>query len=215
MVASSLQGRATVVDRAKVAQLVFQAANQGHSVAPLVLQILMTQGMSSGLVLGGTCSSFLYALRSPEFRVQNCPPLGFMAIGSGRLATEDIERSQDLIFLDNIGHSGVEAWWLRYAVSGYVERKDVRSVGGSYPAIKVRGNTFEWLPVSAMTYKRGTSELESNVDLILDQGRWVQVNRVNGDRLPLQLPWELTNHETRSRVFDYLDSRRDRLYKTP
>jgi hypothetical protein len=196
-----------VVERARVAEMLFSAGEQRQRLYDdLALRILQAPG-SGPVQLRGTAASELFVLRSPSFNVERCPPFRFMAIGTGQGVTEAIEELQDMVFLNHRMDSGREAGWLRTAMSGFVERHGINTVGGLYPVLKVRGNSILALPQRTSKIARGGESLDCDVELTMKDGRWVQRNHTNGDEITLLRPWELSGVETKTRKFDYLDTR--------
>jgi hypothetical protein len=208
MVASSFEGRNSAIERATVARMLFKAGQQrGRLDDDLALRILQAPG-NGPVLLRNTCASELYVLRPPSFAVASCPPFSFMAIGSGSGVTAAIDELQDMIFLNHRNHPGQEAAWLRRAMTGFVERNGIDTVGGLYPVLKIRGNSIFGIPQrTGRIAKGGAMMLDCDVELTIENGRWVQTNHTNGHRQPLFRPWELNDVEMKTRLFDYLDTR--------
>jgi hypothetical protein len=119
--------------------MLFEAAKEQRGfMNDLAVRIICAPANERFMRIGGTCFSFPYVLHPPAFRIEQCRPFSFMAVGTGQSATQDIDRLQSMMFLNSPGHSGLEAAWLGDAISRFVERKRIDSVGGTYPALKVR-----------------------------------------------------------------------------
>lgn len=93
IVASSFEGRTTRVERNKIGEILFQAVSNGLTrlSGTLPLDILGTN--APFVRIPNSSAAILYAMHSPEFEPRFCPPLSFMAIGSGGAATEAIQRA--------------------------------------------------------------------------------------------------------------------------
>lgn len=208
MVGSSFVDRPFVVEKAKIGRIIFEAVKGGMTgfTGSLLTDILFTN--APYIPLADTCAGFVYTMRSPDFVPVLCPSLESVAIGSGSGVVESIQRTEALILIDNPGHFELHAHWFRLAISGFVERQNISSVGGLYPVIRVRGNDFQEIGQSTQQYKRGSSEIEGDVRLLVENGRWVQKNRTNGKEIPLELPWNLLKRANKSDLFDFLDRRR-------
>lgn len=208
MVASSYEHAVNVVDRQRIQHLLQHRLAHG---AVLTSDLLFRLGWGSQgparVEIPNTCRGSLYTLRPPLFSPVICPSLSFVAIGEGLGAIDSVDDIQDSILADQTG-TGLGALLFGSAVSGYAERKRIASVGGLYPVLHLRGNSFELFGHHTNSYKRGGMELEAEVELVIEQDRWVQRNRLNGDCIPLRLPWELIEMPDRTHLFDYLDKRR-------
>lgn len=207
MVASSYEGRNSAVERATVSKMLFKVAEHRQRIDDdLAVRILSAPG-TGPVLLTDTCASELYVLRPPLFCVEPCPPLSFMAVGSGRGVTSAIEELQDMIFLNYRNDSRQEGAWFRRAITGFIERSDIDTVGGLYPVLKVRGNSIVGIPQRTARIAKGSDmKIDLDVELTIENGRWIQKNLTNGHREPLLPPWELNAIETKTRLFDYLDS---------
>ena len=172
------------------------------------LPIEILECSSPSVLLPNTCAGLLYVLRSPTFLPQHVTPLTYKAIGTGNGVVEDVQRVHARILFDSPGQVGLQAFWLRTAISGFIERNNIDSVGGLYPVLRVHGNEFQPLGQSTKTYKRGSAEIEAHVTLSMEAGRWVQRNHVNRKAVYLELPWDLFKEPKRSVRFDDIDKRR-------
>ncbi len=209
MVASSFQGRPTIVDRAKVGQIVCDGVKTGiRSLGMLAVNILETGGDSPFVKLPGTCASLLYSMRSPDFEPRFCEPLHFMAIGSGSGVVEGMKRVHAQMLFDDPSDEGQQSFWFRNQISFFIESNRIDSVGGLYPAIKVRGNQFGFIPQKTIYYREATSRIEADVKLEIENGHWIQKNDLSGKAIGLEPPWSLLEDPKASLMFDDIDSRR-------
>lgn len=207
MVASSVHDRPMVVQSATVRKILFDAL-VNRRILPSTFPLDLIREKAADVRLPNTCLGMLYTLGNPEFEPKFVPPMCYKAIGSGKSVVESLERFHAEVLFESPRNPGWSAYWFREAVTNFIERNDIASVGGLYPVINVRGNEFRPLPQSRKKYKRGTGELEADVTLSVESDQWVQSNHLTGKVIPLELPWNLMKAPTRSVLFDDLDDRR-------
>jgi hypothetical protein len=214
MIASSFADTLQAVETATIGRLLFDGTKNGMN---MISGTLPWQILTSGepvTQIPNTCNSMLYVMSSPNFKPRACPPLSFMAIGSGKAVVESILRDHARIVLGNV-NSHLEPAWFRLTIKNFVEHNGIDSVGGLYPVLKVRGNeTFPiGFAVTNSNYRQGSSEVEAQVELSVEAGQWIQRERLSGTSVMLQPPWDLLKNPTRNALFDYIDSRRWRKQK--
>ncbi|MEN6536168.1 MAG: hypothetical protein ABFD89_21080 [Bryobacteraceae bacterium] len=210
MVGSSLAGRPMLVETTKVREILFEGVKNGLNSIVGRLPITILSSGARFVSLTNTCAGLLYVLRSPGFELRICPPLQVAAIGSGHGVIEEVRRVHARVLFDYSGNVGIQAYWFRQAIADFVERNDISSVGGLYPVIRVRGNDFLCIGQSTKKFKRGTSEIEADVTLSVENGCWVQRNRVTGKEIKLELPWNIPKNPKQDIRFDDIDRRRSR-----
>jgi len=122
----------------------------------ILFQILKTPDKYRDIAIPGTSRGILYIMRFPSFRIKYCRSLQFAAVGSGESAIEEVARYHDAIFALEPGNSFVEALQFREAIRRFVEEREIKTVGGLYPALKVTGRGIELLGYSAEIPVPGT-----------------------------------------------------------
>lgn len=214
MVASSFANRPSKVATASIANMLFDAVKNGmNSLNGTLVWDILDSGKEV-VEIPNSCDGMLYEMSSPNFDPKVCPPLSFMAIGSGWKVVEEIKRDQARIVLSD-ANSDWAAQWFGQSIRGFIEHNGIDSVGGLYPMLKVRGNEITAFGLNVRTHKQGSSEVEADVALEIEAGQWVQRERLSGASIPLQPPWELLKSANRDVIFDYIDSRRWRKQKPP
>jgi hypothetical protein len=207
MVASSFQNQCTKIDRALVLKMLMDAVKNGLTGLSGTLLLDILNSNQPVVELPNTCDSMLYTMSSPNFEPVIAPPLSVVAIGSGKMVIESLNRHQASIILDD-PLSGVSPTLFRMMIEGYVETNDIEGVGGLYPVMKVRGNDCIPCGQGVKTHKQGTSEIEALVELRIEDGKWVQRDAVSGACIVLKPPWDLAKSATVDQLFDHIDKRR-------
>jgi hypothetical protein len=207
MVASSFADTPKTVETATIWRMLFEASKNGMNSITGTLPFDILSSGKAIVQIPNTCDGMLYSMSSPNFEPRVCPPLGFMAIGSGHKVVEDVERDHARIVLGDV-NSPWEADWFRRAIKNFVERNSVDEVGGLYPVLKVRGNETAPVGMEVRSHKQGSSEVESDVALLIEDGQWIQRERLSGVAVTLQPPWDLLKNATHNALFDHIDSRR-------
>lgn len=207
MVASSFQNQCTQIERSVVGNMLMDAVKDGLTGLSGTLAFDILNSSKSVVELPNTCASILYTMSSPTFEPILAPPLSARAIGSGRMVVESLRRHQaSIIFDDPLSGAGPSLF--RLMIQGYVETNDIDGVGGLYPILKVRGDDCIPCGQHTQTHKQGTSEIEAQVELSIEDGRWVQRDTVSGACIILQPPWDLAKSSTANQLFDHIDKRR-------
>lgn len=200
MVASCLLGRLNVVEREAVVRLMNQFIAKKRTWGPAILaQLLMVPPQCSQIAIPGTCCGLLYTMHAPDFQPRLYRPLQFVAIGSGRCLEEDIEEKQDMIFACDPGNYHMEGIWFREAIQRFLKRKNVPSVGGLFPVMKVDRNGVLCLGQRTRSTPSGL-----HVELIPADDGWIQTNCVTGKQIKLVNPWEVDAQLSSSRTVDDL-----------
>ena len=185
MVASSFADRPKMVETATIFQMLLEGAKNGMRGISGTLPFDILNSGKAVVQIPNTCEGMLYAMSSPNFEPKECPPLSFMAIGSGSTVIEDIQRTHARIVLGDV-NSDWAASWFQQAIKSFVERNDIDSVGGLYPVLKVRGNDITLIGMNVTTYKQGTSQVEADVALLIEDGQWIQREHLSGESVTLQ-----------------------------
>ena len=199
MLAQVLKGRPNRVRREDVLKLFKHIRSEG---SPLnrnwypawIMQVLAAPSEQKFVWFSGTSRSVLYSIRSPNFNVEPHDTLEFAAIGSGEISKTYIAQKYDMIVA---GDGGTELFWLREAIRDCVREKDIRTVGGMYPALKVSAEGTAYLGEAVHMLDDGTS-----IELACEPGQWVQRNLTTGKKMALIPPWEVVGNSTESRTFD-------------
>jgi hypothetical protein len=207
MVASSFADRPKTVETATIAQMLSDGVKNGMNSISGTLPFDILNSGKAVVQIPNSRDGMLYEMSSPKFEPKACPPLSFMAIGSGRTVAEDIERNHARIVLGG-DHSLWEAAWFRLTIKRFVERNGIDGVGGLYPVLKVRGNETIPFGFGVRSNQQGSSEVEADVTLSVEAGHWIQRERLSGVSVTLQPPWNLLKNATHNDLFDYIDSRR-------
>ncbi len=199
MVASALHDRPNIVEREVVGKLLWRIGSRESPVkrnwAPgWLAQILDTPPEFKYVAIPGTSRGALYVMRSPNFNIESCETLQFVAVGSGKIARTYIERVHDMIFA---GSKDTEVFWLREAIRLCIQREKIQSVGGLYPVLKVTGRQIECYGESAQIPVGGTS-----IELKMEANQWTQRNLTTGKEIRLLPPWEIQADETQDHTFD-------------
>lgn len=142
--------------------------------------------------LQGTSKGLLYVMRSPGFEPEHYDPLQFVAIGSGERVVEEIHAYRDAVLAIAPGDSGVEAGQFRDAIRHFIDRHNIETVGGLYPAVKISSKGAEALEYGFEIPVGGTK-----IRLVYEGGRWVQENVSTGKAIRLLFPWELNPDNVR------------------
>ena len=195
------------LDRSVVGKMLMDSVKNGLTGLSSTLTFDILNSSKAIVKLPNTCASILYTMSSPNFEPVLAPPLSMMAIGSGRMVIESLNRHQASIILDD-PFQGAGPTLFRLMIKGYVETNDIDGVGGLYPILKVRGDDCIPSGQHTKTHKQGTSEIEAVVELCIEDGKWVQRDTVSGTRIVLQPPWELAKFATVNQLFDHIDKRR-------
>jgi hypothetical protein len=208
MLAISYKDRPQQVSRERVHDLFkMRLSRGGVACGDVLFRLGFMKNGPDPVTVPGSCEGGLYIFESPDFEPKRAEPLVCTAIGEGDGAVDSVESMADVI-MSTDGGPPWQASHLIEAVSGFIERTDVASVGGLYPVLRVRGDECTLLGHHSLNYKRGTALLESEVELVVEDDCWIQRNRTNGHCMSLMPPWELRNSATVSEEkFEYLDRR--------
>jgi hypothetical protein len=199
MVAQVLKGRPNRVRREDVVKLFKHMRSEGNPFnrnwgPGWIMQVLSAPSDHEFVWFSGTSRSVLYSIRSPDFSVEPHDTLQFAAIGSGEISKTYIAQKYDMIVA---GDGGTELFWLREAIRDCVREKNIRTVGGMYPALKVSAEGTSYLGEAVQFLDDGTS-----IELAYEPDQWVQRNLTTGKKIPLIPPWQVIGNVTESRTFD-------------
>lgn len=189
MVASIVPDRPNIIERAKVVALMERfrlgkLSMQRNWLPGLLVNILKAK--SDYVILSDCPCGLIYSLRPPDFNPTFIKPLEFHAIGSGEGSIREIDYYADWIFSGDIGNDFIEAMALRDAVSGFIEKNKIETVGGLYPCIKIDRNSFRLIGQSMTIPFDG-----AKIELSAKNGRWIQKNHETGKEIEIKLPWNI------------------------
>jgi hypothetical protein len=142
--------------------------------------------------------NLLYRLDSPHFEPQRYMPLRFVAIGSGEKLKDKIGGLRDMIFASDVGNYHMEAMWLSTAMESFLKEVDEKTVGGSFPMMKLEYGGVRWLGRNSKGHFPGGYDIRLEPT---SEGSWIQKNLVTGKEMPLVPPWEIKPPE-KSVTFD-------------
>jgi len=137
-------------------------------------------------------------MRSPDFIPRYYEPLQFVAIGSGAGLEEHIELLRDMIFASDPGNVHMEALWFTAAVQRFLQEKNLPDVGGLFPILRLIDGEVQPISRSARQVPDGY-----HIELINENGRWIQKNCSTGRNIELLPPWDVLP-ENKNRIFDDL-----------
>ena len=203
MVAYALRCRPNVVERKTVSDIVRRIARGEYAVKrnwmpETLLNILRVP--AEHVPIAGTSLSRLYVMRSPNFNIEVCAPLQFAAIGSGESVFEEIAQFHGMIVAGDHTNLSDGIFWLREAMTSFIQTKNIQSVGGLFPVLKITGQDVEAFGMSLVEISVGGTKIE----LTIENGRWTQRNLTTGKEIPLLPPWEIRPTDRQNRVFDDL-----------
>jgi len=194
MIASVIKDRPNIVKRLEIFELI-RMIGFGNSpikrnwIPALLFNLLEKSGEKDEWIdVPNTCRNVLYTLCSPDFQKQEVPILKFAAIGTGKSCIEEIQRYYDVIFSWQPGNQGQETMWLRKTIQQFIEDKNINSVGGLYPVIKLTGKKDpQHIGLSTEIPIGGTK-----IELIFDPDsyQWKQKNITKGKEIPIIMPWD-------------------------
>ena len=131
----------------------------------------------------GSSLGLLYCLNSPDFIPIDYSPLTFATMGSG---AEDMRMALDkyaaLIFCDHPALS--VGWFMEAMATAFAKMSVVSSVGGLFLITILSRGKVEAILHSHCRPNEGC-------EVIIENGRFVQVNRRTGRRLALRYPGEI------------------------
>jgi hypothetical protein len=188
MVGSVILDRPNRVEPRRAAQMVHDsfASRPAGSINYLSSNLvhLMTYP-SRNVVLPNKPLGMLYTMQSPDFTPHHYNPLDFVAVGSGSGMKEFIGQVSDQIFSGAAMQHG-DAIWLGRSMDGFLRMKNIESVGGMFPMVKLSK-----LGVMHITRQTGRLPHGPFYELAYENDRWVQRNVTTGEEMRLELPWEL------------------------
>jgi len=148
------------------------------------------------VVLSNEPMGMLYTMRSPDFKPRHYNPLDYLAIGSGHEMQEFIGQVSGQIFSGMPMQHG-DASWLGRSMNHFLRKKNIESVGGMFPMIKLQ-------KPGAIHVTRQVCQLPNGPahELAFQNDRWVQRNITTGYEVELALPWELDQSIRTNQRFD-------------
>jgi hypothetical protein len=201
IVGSALRGRPNVVERKAIGELLFHIAQgsvkQSWVPAHLV-NLLDAPPEYTHIAISGTSKGLLYIMRSPNFGIESYGSLKFAAIGSGESLIEEISDVKGVLLG---GELSDDYKWLRRAVQKFLREKDISSVGGLFPVLRVTGKGTEFIGQETWRLDRG--KVAERIQLVYENDRWKQQNLDEGKEIVLLHPWEIQSI-ARDNKFDYL-----------
>ncbi|WP_319524670.1 hypothetical protein [uncultured Desulfosarcina sp.] len=194
MIASVLRGHRNIVERQAVVELTNrilsgQSSIQRNWIPSFLLDFLKIPPKYKFVEIPGSCRNVLYTLESPEFIKKDFPPLKYTAIGSGDSCLERIDFYHDSIVALDPGNSRIEGAQFRDVIQRFIWEKNIQSVGGLYPVLKISGMGVEHIGMGTEIPIGGT-----RIELLFRSGRWVQKNESEGKEVTMQMPWEFVKN---------------------
>ncbi len=183
MVGSIVRDRRNAIARARAAEILHSrmARAEGDTIH-LSSNLARILGHSTDHVLWPDGpASLLYTMRSP-----------------GQEMEEFIGQVSAEIFSGPPAEHG-EARWLHRAMESFLRKRNVESVGGMFPMIRL--NKSDGMHV---THQTGTLPDGPFYELEFEEDRWVQRNITTGQEIRLLRPWELDQRIRDNNKFDDL-----------
>jgi len=183
LVASTIPGRTQRVPASQVSKFL-QITSQQEKSNYLVMRIINCRPDQNGLVeVPGSNLGLLYSLNSPDFTPCDCDPLAFAAIGSGADDMRiSLEKYAPFIFCDR--PDLFVGWFMEAIASVFAKMPINSSVGGLFLiTILARGK------IKAILYASGRPN--GGCEVVIENGRFVQVDRRTGRRIALRYPGEI------------------------
>ena len=201
MVGSVIRDRPNIVEKAAAVRMVhdaFTSRPRGsiNGLSPVLFQIMTFP--SPYVVLPNEPWGMLYTMESPDFEPRHYKPLDYVAIGTGQEMQQFIGQVSDQIFSGMPMQHG-DASWLGRSMNHFLRRKNIESVGGMFPMVKLHRS-------GATHITRRTCQLPNGPahELAFENDRWVQRNITTGYEVKLALPWELDQSIRTDHKFDDL-----------
>jgi hypothetical protein len=208
MVASALFCRPNVIERERVVAIMRSRASSANPIATKFFpawfgQVLSLPPESKCITFPGTSLTAIYAMRSPDFRVELYRPLEIATIGSGQIAKTYLEDIQTAVLASE---GWMQSFWVRLAIRDCVRDKAIDTVGGMYPLVKVKGTSIEFITEEVEIPVGGT-----RLELSYDADGWIQRNLTEGREMRLIPPWEIDENQHQDKTFNDLEEARRRL----
>jgi hypothetical protein len=189
MVAFSIAGRANVVERKAVGEMLTRIASgettiRRNFVPNIFLRILSTPPEVQFIALEGMSYSALYVMHAPDFDPVMYKPLEFAAIGSGGGARTLIAQYHDWILAGVPGNPTAEIPSFRDAMRHFAQQNGIEGVGGMCPVLRLAGRDLRAFGESYEIPAGG-----ERIELVMEGERWIQQNLTTGRRVALDLPW--------------------------
>jgi hypothetical protein len=201
MLAGALRGRPTVVTKKSIAELLFHIAQGSVKqswVPSHLVNLLDSPAKYTHVEIGGTARGLLCVMRSPDFDLECHDPLTAVTIGSGDTLIEEISDVRGVLF----GGADIDdIQWMRRSIRNFIRNKNIASVGGLFPLLKITGKGTSFIPQDTRKIDRG--QFGDHVRLVYERDTWIQQNLMTGKEMPLLPPWKLRG-PTASNKFDDL-----------
>jgi hypothetical protein len=204
IVGSVVPGRPNVVERAAAARLIDHAFRSRSAVGINGLSSQLAAILSfltPSVILPNEPMGLLYVMCSPYFKPRYFRPFDYVAIGSGKGIEEQIGQVSARIFAGLDGEHN-DAMWLGMAMDRFLRVKNIQSVGGMFPMIKLRASGGIHLTQQTERTPNGPV-----LELAFEDDRWIQRNCTTGKEIRLMLPWELGQTQRSDHKFDDLRPR--------
>lgn len=189
MLAGALRGRPTIVAKKSIAELLFHIAQgsvkqswvPGH-----LVNLLDSPNEYTHVAIPDTARGMLCVMRSPDFNLECHEPLTAVTIGSGDTLKEEISDVRGVLFG---GADGDDIQWMRRSIRNFIRNKNIPSVGGLFPLLKITGKGTAFIPQDTWSIDHG--KFEEHVRLIYEQDTWKQQNLTAGKEMVLLPPWQI------------------------
>lgn len=201
MVAGALRGRPTVVPRKSIGQLIFHIAQgpvRQNWVPAHLVKLLDSPAKYTHIAIPDTARGILCVMRSPEFDLECHDPLTAVTIGSGDTLIEEISDVRGVLF----GGADIDdIQWMRMSIRTFIRDKNIPSVGGLFPMLKITGKGTAFIPQDTRRIDHG--KFGEHIRLTYEHDTWKQQNLTAGKEIVLLPPWQI-NVPAASNTFDDL-----------
>jgi hypothetical protein len=189
MLAGALRGRPTIVPKKSIAELLFHIAQGSVKqswVPSHLVNLLDVPREYTHVAIPDTARGILCVMRSPDFNLECQEPLTAVTIGSGDTLSEEISDVRGVLFG---GADGDEIQWMRRSISNFIRNKNIPSVGGLFPLLRITGKGTAFIPQDTTKIDHG--KFGEHVRLVYEQDAWKQKNLTTGKEMVLLPPWKI------------------------
>lgn len=200
MVAGALKGRPTVVPKKAIAELLFHIAQgpvKQSWVSSDLVNLLDTPSEYTRVAIPNSSRGVLCVMRSPAFNLECHDPLTAVTIGSGETLIQQISDVRGVLF----GGADIDhIQWLRRSISTFIRDKNIPSVGGLFPLLKITGKGTDC--IGQDTWRINHGKFAEHVRLVYEQHSWKQQNLTDGKEITLLPPWRINVPKNHNRFDD-------------